>query len=806
MRVILWLALAMHSASWAQDVNPEARSNYENGVQSNDLGEKIKFFERAVGLQPDYLEAVYLLGVTYFQKAQYDQAIKHLSRSIELNGSDYKESKPYLRNAYTFKARALDENGQPESALAFALEATQLDDSFAPAHTALGLIQFNLQNWESAVRAFNKSIRLNPNQEDVWTKLGDIYFRIEDYPQAILAYERAINLDPDLKDAQVHLKIALKRATPQVWISAYEKLQSLGRNEEAISALKRANIIYPGDEKLVQKLQEATWETDYLAADAAVAIGNHDEALQILQKIDPGYKDVTLKMAELQAILSFQRDSLAKAVAVTGKERVPSKPRPAKLESQSAKTTPKKTPPAKTQRPPVVDKEPSKNAVVADSLSASVANGIDTVATNHLGRLSSGAVKTNNDSLETISDIPKESKTPSKPFTPMHWIAAGLSGLLLLGLVLMKFAKPTWAAFFSRMQNFQKSGSARRSRHYTPSDKTIDFFKDRVASITPVKFDPVDTTNVVDKRRKKISSIKMREALPLEETQTILGGIKRIKRIGRYILEKEIGRGTMGLIYKAWDPKLDRTVVIKQVMFDSINSVHEVATLKDRLFREARAAGRLNHPNIVIIYDVDEDRDFSYIVMEYLQGKDLKLLLEREIRFDLPRTINIISQICSALDYAHQLGIVHRDIKPSNIILTQNNHVKVADFGIAKLPHFGTLTQTGSIIGTPYYMSPEQIEGRKLDGRSDLFSVGVILYEMLAGSHPFAGETIPSVVYKIVNQQPKAPSTIREDLPLAFDEIVARALSKDPEARYTTALDLIIDLESVQGELLRNEV
>lgn len=789
--IFLWLVLFLCSPARTQTVHPDAEANYENGLKSTNLNDKIKFFEKAVELQPEYLDAVYQLGVTFFQKQQYEKTIQHLTHAIELNNGHYRESKLYLRNAHTFHATKLNESGQPESALAYALEAAKLDESFPPAHTVLGLIQFNLENWQAAIRAFHQSIKLNPNQEAVWARLGNIYFRLEDYPAAIFAYERALTLDPNLKEAQVHLNLSMKRATPAVWLSAIENLQNQGRHEEAAATLQRAITVYPDDPGLIQKMQRLTWEADYAAASAAMDSGKNRQALKILQTIDPNYKDVALKIAELQTIISVNSDSMVKAAS-------PKQPAPSKRKSDSPQVEKNTdTKPNQIAHTTSLDSSLTNDVVKNDSLPSAAH---DTTAIAEM-------VNAEPNLPAETSRVSSENKMPADQFGAVHWVAVALSSLLLFGLVVMKYGLPLWGVAAARLQTWRKTSFPRRSRP-AHSDNTIEFFKDRVASVTPIKFEPIEVTQVVPRRKgrtKKMAPQKP-QAPPLEDTQTILGGIKKIKRIGRYILEKEIGRGTMGLIYKAWDPKLDRTVVIKQVVFDAINSLHELATLKDRLFREARAAGRLNHPNIVIIYDVDEDKDFSYIVMEYLQGKDLKLLLEKEIRFDLPRTINIISQICSALDYAHQMGIVHRDIKPSNIILTQNQHVKVADFGIAKLPHFGTLTQTGSIIGTPYYMSPEQIEGRKLDGRSDLFSVGVILYEMLTGCHPFSGETIPSVVYKIVHQQPKPPSTIREDLPKPLDEIVSRALAKDPDQRYTTALDLIVDLESVQGELLKNEV
>jgi tetratricopeptide (TPR) repeat protein/predicted Ser/Thr protein kinase len=794
LRATLGLLLVLPLSICAQTANSDAETQYQNGIKSKDLEDKILYFEKAIELQPDYLDAVYQLGVTFFQKAQYEESIQHLGRATELHGTSYKESRLYLRNAYTFRATALNEKDQAESALAYALEAVHLDENFAPAQAALGLIQFSLQNWEPALRALHQSIKLNPNQETVWSRIGDIHFRVENYPQAIVAYEHALKLNPELREAQVHLGISFKRATPQLWLSVYEKLQSVGRTEDARGMLERGLAIYPQDESLLRKKREVQWDAYYMLASEAMATGDIPAAISTLEKIDPAYRDVAAKITDLKTAMAG--DTLP---AVTPTAKRPTRPSPKTLaenaqplQRNQIQREKKKETNGELRQPPLA------NEIPVDSIIAEILTPADSVLiTNHrdVATADLAADAVNNHDVKTL---PAETQAPASGSSSMHWIAAALGGLLLAGLVLLKYGD----VISSRMQAWRES----RARG-TPSDNTIEFFKDRVASVTPIKFDPIDDAKTTGKRKRaKSNSSKPPDSMRLDDTQTILGGIKKIKRIGRYILEKEIGRGTMGLIYKAWDPKLDRTVVIKQVVFDAINSMHEVATLKDRLFREARAAGRLSHPNIVIIYDVDEEKNFSYIVMEYLQGKDLKLLLEKEIHFDVPRIINIISQICSALDYAHQMGIVHRDIKPSNIILTQNNHVKVADFGIAKLPHFGTLTQTGSIIGTPYYMSPEQIEGRRLDGRSDLFSAGVILYEMLTGTHPFPGDTLPSVVYKIVHQQPQLPTNIREDVPKTLDEVVQRALAKDPMQRYATALDFIVDLESVQGELLKNEV
>jgi len=207
----------------------------------------------------------------------------------------------------------------------------------------------------------------------------------------------------------------------------------------------------------------------------------------------------------------------------------------------------------------------------------------------------------------------------------------------------------------------------------------------------------------------------------------------------------------------------------------------------------------------VIIYDVEEDRNISYIVMEYIEGENLQSLLETHGTFSLERTLKIAIRICDAVSFAHEHDIVHRDIKPSNIMLSKGDRIKVADFGIAKLPQFGTLTQTGNIVGTPFYMSPEQIEGRILDGRSDIFSIGVLLYEMLTGTRPFAGENLPTIVYKIIHKVPPPPSLENEVLPTFLDEIVERALAKDPVDRYPTVKNLRQDLVKLQKEILTEE-
>jgi tRNA A-37 threonylcarbamoyl transferase component Bud32/Flp pilus assembly protein TadD len=257
--------------------------------------------------------------------------------------------------------------------------------------------------------------------------------------------------------------------------------------------------------------------------------------------------------------------------------------------------------------------------------------------------------------------------------------------------------------------------------------------------------------------------------------------------LGRYQIEREIGKGAMGKIYLALDPKLGRRVVLKTVCFNLAASDADTTTIKDRVYREARAIAKLSHPNIVVVYDVEDDQELSYIVMEYIEGQDLRQALKAERRFDHGRVVKIIAQVCSALDYAHHEGIIHRDIKPSNIMLLSGDKVKVTDFGIAKIADNFSLTLPGHVLGTPSYMAPEHFEEETADSRADIFSLGVVFYELLTGGRPFAGDSLAALAYKIVHKMHIPPSLQNVELPLELDEIIGKALAKNPAERFQTA-------------------
>ncbi len=256
-----------------------------------------------------------------------------------------------------------------------------------------------------------------------------------------------------------------------------------------------------------------------------------------------------------------------------------------------------------------------------------------------------------------------------------------------------------------------------------------------------------------------------------------------MERIGRYEILSELGRGAMGVVYLARDPKIDRELAIKTIRLADQADQSEVDTLRERLFREARAAGKLSHPGIVTIYDVDEEDGVAYIAMELVEGRTLDVIIQQGRVEDLTFGADILKQTSSALDYAHGKGIVHRDIKPSNLILTPGGGVKIMDFGIARAGS-SNLTQTGTVMGTPSYMSPEQVKGDSLDGRSDQFSLAVIAYEMVTGRKPFASESVTSVIFKIVSTEPDAPAAICPWVTPALDAVILKALSKGAGERF----------------------
>ncbi|MBC8023686.1 MAG: serine/threonine protein kinase [Burkholderiales bacterium] len=272
-----------------------------------------------------------------------------------------------------------------------------------------------------------------------------------------------------------------------------------------------------------------------------------------------------------------------------------------------------------------------------------------------------------------------------------------------------------------------------------------------------------------------------------------------IATLGRYKIISEIGQGAMGVVYKAVDPFIDRTVAIKTINLNL--SRQEMEEYEMRFQQEIKAAGRLNHPNIVTIYDVGKTDQVAYMAMEFLEGKELKDLISAGQMPPADQVVDIIAQVADGLHFAHQQDIVHRDVKPSNIMVMKNMLAKITDFGIARLPNSAVKTMTGLILGSPRYMSPEQVIGKAIDARSDIFSLGVVLYEALTGVAPFDGDNVNAIMYSTVNTTPPPPSSHNRSLPPMLDLIAAKAMAKLLEDRYQSVKELSEDLREVRRQM-----
>jgi serine/threonine protein kinase len=268
-----------------------------------------------------------------------------------------------------------------------------------------------------------------------------------------------------------------------------------------------------------------------------------------------------------------------------------------------------------------------------------------------------------------------------------------------------------------------------------------------------------------------------------------------VEQIGRYQILGELGRGAMGIVYRAQDPAIGRVVAIKTIRFSDLTDPRERDRLRDRLVKEAQTAGVLSHPNIVTIYDVVQEGETAYVFMECVNGPGLEALMSGPQPPPKDLAISVLRQTAGALDYAHSQGIVHRDIKPANIMLHEGLQAKITDFGVAKvLSH--EMTQSGLVMGTPNYMSPEQAQGHMVDGRADQFSLAVVAYELLTGEKPFTGETLPALMFKIVRDRPTAPQRLNPTLAAEVEPVLLRGLAKNPDERFNSCVEFIRALET----------
>ena len=276
------------------------------------------------------------------------------------------------------------------------------------------------------------------------------------------------------------------------------------------------------------------------------------------------------------------------------------------------------------------------------------------------------------------------------------------------------------------------------------------------------------------------------QAPAADKTVVVAKKPKAMPTLGRYEILGQLGRGAMGIVYKGRDPKLNRLTAIKTIRFSDEFDESQVETIKEHFYREAEVVARLSHANIVTIYDVGEDLDLSYLAMEYLEGENLEKFTTKDNLFSVKKVIDVIAQVCDALAYAHQHDIIHRDIKPANIMMQKDGAVKVTDFGIARATT-STRTRTGIIKGTPYYMSPEQTQGKELTGQSDVFSLGVVFYQLLTGKLPFYGDNMAAIMYQTTSVEPEPATTHNPAINKPTLAILKRSLEKSLKDRYPDA-------------------
>jgi len=534
----------------AQPAETDAKRFFKQGLSAESLTDRIRHFRQAVESDPDFQPARYQLGIALYQKGEFAEAIQFLSR---LDTTAFEDTHLYLRNAYTFYATELNEHEEFDRALAFARKALELDPVYPPALRELGKSYCARQIWEPCLEALSESVTLDTNQELVWNQLGDLHLRENEYQKAIDAYERALALNSDLKDARFHLKIAKQRQTPELYLSKYADAIQRGDFDGGISILRQARELFPDNADIAEKLQVSIQARDYLAALEAIHKKDWERAFDLLRSIDPEYRDTALRLEEVRAeLLLNTNDSL---LSSTPPESLP------RDEIDVADTT--ATFSGLT--------ESRDDSMSEQTLASATVASPDTAKADYTERDTPQTIFADKQAVLSQSDLLPAKKTQTEGFS-FPWMWGSLAGVMILAALL-----------FLRV----KKKNEKRAATASNLQPTNEFIQESLASVTPVKFDPVDTEQL----------LKNGEQESLLETQTLSGGTKKVQRIGRYFIEREIGKGAMGLVYKAWDPMLDRVVVIKQMAFDRHARAAEVKRLRDRLYREARAAGKLNHPN-----------------------------------------------------------------------------------------------------------------------------------------------------------------------------------------------------------------
>lgn len=852
----------------------EIIARYSQALAAQTLEERIAILEDIVRQAPDFLEAKYALGASYYEKRNFKAAIPYFEEINSLSDAEIAR-RPSLQSTLT-KAR-LDvklaaaynvvgmnylESHRADSAIANLRKAIKFKPDEALFYYNLGNAYIKQGNYPLALEAYQHSLRLENNFAPAWINAGAAYWYLDRFGDAVDAYKKGLELDPGNSSARANLKKAETRLRIDTMLASVDSAMRAENPDFAITIIDRIKQLDPAFAGTGEKLTAARRLRTYQQAVAAKNAGDTALALQLLSDLPATFRNSaslrrdlqrTLQQQEeretlddkySQALRLFEIGSYEAARRVTNDilridrgfqkaqrlstridsalaaEREALASTPAPVETAAVETL--ATPPALAQvsaadsalmdtaaatAPPILQ-QPQRPvpATGKRSLDTIFLIALSGIALALLIGLFLAKRKRNQDERSATMRPPLPANRDSGE-TPEQEVSAAVARVNFDDA---GEKEPGTQELFENLIHDNGSVEILEIIEDEKSDSEGDeaALADEEILKSPANTETEAFLSLLDEDENQpgeLSEDDSRHIIDKDVTRTVDMSQFKVRKIGRYIIEKEIGRGAAGRIYKAWDQKLDRTVVIKTVSYSLTASEEEIKRMKARVYREARSAAKLNHPNIVVVYDVEDEPTYSYIVMEHIEGQDLRELLDREKKIAPGRSVNIIMQVCKALQFAHNAGIVHRDIKPSNVLMLGNDKVKVTDFGIAKVTNHLTLTQTGRVVGTPSYMAPEQIEGSDVDGRADIFSLGVVFYELLTGQRPFIGETLAALAYKIVHTEPPPPSLINVELPNVYDDIINKAMAKDPNERYQDLGKLIDDLQKVQALVASKE-
>ncbi len=615
-----------------------------------------------------------------------------------------------------------------------------------------GVAHLKLGEYPAALQSFERAQKYGGESAELYLYRGEAYFASEAFTEAFRAFEQALD--------QANRKSQTESAA-EAWAFKGRVWQAQNDTARAIASYKTALALQPElDEaraNLARLERPRNLEAWYEAAEAAMARGDWREARNNYQKLinaNPGYKDAAVKLARAQNKLNAER--LLADAAQLRQQRKFSEAR-AKLQEALRGDEERKIEIARALQ----------QVAQEESLAGSTATSPPSGNPASTSPEQKPAIK--DSSTLRGRESPKQAQPKNQPeeetqTLPGLWLVGGGVGLLTLILVVMLLQR-------------------RRAKAQTPEQQ-----------LSPAR--PAQrprTPAPVSSQPRKVSLF----AKPLRPGMEIPP-----PKLERYRIDLELGRGGMGCVYKAHDLKLERPVALKLIRIDNVIDGHEITERIARFRREAKATARLNHPNIVSLYDYDEIDGMLYMTMEYVEGETVEELLIQKKRFPIAEAVRMMQQACSALDYAHRQGIMHRDLKPSNMMLNEEGAVKMVDFGVAKM--LGALktqlhTMTGVRIGSPYYMSPEQIEAQELDGRTDIYALGAVFYEMLAGTRPFEskeGGNLSSLFHAILNSAPPKLSAQRAEVSLYLAAIIEKMLAKDRNQRFQSGKEIVAALEA----------